>query len=349
MNNNEKYNAEFTNRMIELRKQKGWSQEELGERLGVSRQTVSKWELGESKPKMSKIIEMSKLYNLTMDELINGKDETKPVEIETKVVNDNNTEIIENRKVEEIKDIITINNNYKNENLNESFLRRHLRKIIIIIAVLLLIAYLGLSVYKFCILKEINDKFNEYKNVTNCYLERKEIVTNNTTGEAYIINERYWYKDDLVKIENIKTENGVTKTYYKYIDLNRQEIYIVNENTRNIIKKENIDEYIEFKDGILEYVIGENYYKDNIDIIKNSLNILKNVSIKKDKYIKKSINQNGNAKKIYNKENGFIQQSYTLNNSEEIKILYNIEIDIVKDEDVNIKFLNLENYEIIEQ
>lgn len=39
---------EFSEKLMELRKQKGWSQEELGNRLNVTRQTVSKWELGVS-------------------------------------------------------------------------------------------------------------------------------------------------------------------------------------------------------------------------------------------------------------------------------------------------------------
>ncbi len=36
----------FAEKMMELRRSKGWSQEQLGEKLGVTRQTVSKWELG---------------------------------------------------------------------------------------------------------------------------------------------------------------------------------------------------------------------------------------------------------------------------------------------------------------
>ena len=46
---------EFNNKLYELRKQKGFSQEELANRLNVSRQTISKWEVGESTPDMEKL------------------------------------------------------------------------------------------------------------------------------------------------------------------------------------------------------------------------------------------------------------------------------------------------------
>ncbi len=53
-----------------LRKSKGWSQEELAEKLDVSRQSVSKWESGESVPELSKIIGLSELFGVTADTLI---------------------------------------------------------------------------------------------------------------------------------------------------------------------------------------------------------------------------------------------------------------------------------------
>ena len=51
---------EFNNRLYELRKQKGFSQEELANRLNVSRQTISKWEVGESTPDMEKLVNETK-------------------------------------------------------------------------------------------------------------------------------------------------------------------------------------------------------------------------------------------------------------------------------------------------
>ncbi len=62
----------FAEKLIELRKSKGWSQEELGDKLGVTRQTVSKWELGSTTPEMEKIAAISELFNITTDELIKG-------------------------------------------------------------------------------------------------------------------------------------------------------------------------------------------------------------------------------------------------------------------------------------
>ncbi len=62
----------FAEKLIELRKSRGWSQEELGDKLGVTRQTVSKWELGSTTPEMEKIAAMSEIFGITTDELIKG-------------------------------------------------------------------------------------------------------------------------------------------------------------------------------------------------------------------------------------------------------------------------------------
>ena len=64
---------EFNNKLYELRKQKGFSQEELANRLNVSRQTVSKWEVGDSTPDMEKLIAISDLFGISLDELVLGK------------------------------------------------------------------------------------------------------------------------------------------------------------------------------------------------------------------------------------------------------------------------------------
>ncbi|MCR5345065.1 MAG: helix-turn-helix transcriptional regulator [Lachnospiraceae bacterium] len=64
---------EFNNKLYELRKQKGLSQEELASRLNVSRQTISKWEVGESTPDMEKLAAISELFDISLDELVLDK------------------------------------------------------------------------------------------------------------------------------------------------------------------------------------------------------------------------------------------------------------------------------------
>ena len=63
----------FSDKLIALRKKAGWSQEELAERLNVSRQSVSKWESAQSMPDIDKILQLSSLFSVTTDCLL--KDE----------------------------------------------------------------------------------------------------------------------------------------------------------------------------------------------------------------------------------------------------------------------------------
>ena len=66
-------NIEIANRLVELRKQKGLSQEELADKLGISRQAVSKWERAEAGPDVDNAIRLSRLYGVSLDELFGNK------------------------------------------------------------------------------------------------------------------------------------------------------------------------------------------------------------------------------------------------------------------------------------
>lgn len=65
-------NIQIANRLREYRRASGYSQEELAEKLGVSRQAVSKWERAEASPDTDNLIALAALYGVTIDELING-------------------------------------------------------------------------------------------------------------------------------------------------------------------------------------------------------------------------------------------------------------------------------------
>lgn len=67
----------FGDKLCQLRKKEGLSQEELGEKLNVTRQTVSKWELGQSKPDTDKLVELCNLLGVNMNDLVDDTVEIK--------------------------------------------------------------------------------------------------------------------------------------------------------------------------------------------------------------------------------------------------------------------------------
>lgn len=80
-------------RLLELRKTKGLSQEEVAFKLNVTRQTVSKWETDQSTPDFDKIIPLCELYGITPDELLRGKTSEKQTETNYEMETDNKSKI----------------------------------------------------------------------------------------------------------------------------------------------------------------------------------------------------------------------------------------------------------------
>ena len=68
------------NNLFQARKKAGLSQESVAEKLGVSRQTISKWETDETIPDIYQSKKLAKLYNLTLDELIDFDIDIKEIE-----------------------------------------------------------------------------------------------------------------------------------------------------------------------------------------------------------------------------------------------------------------------------
>lgn len=75
---------DLAQRIQHLRKEKGLSQEELAEALGVSRQAVSKWESAQSTPDVEKIVAMSRYFAVTTDYLLMGVQGHEPNAVQTK-------------------------------------------------------------------------------------------------------------------------------------------------------------------------------------------------------------------------------------------------------------------------
>ena len=88
-------------KLFELRKNKNLSQEEVAEKLNVTRQTVSKWETNQSTPDFDKIVPLCELFEISTDELLRGKkSESQVEENDTNILEkqENNTELKEDRK-----------------------------------------------------------------------------------------------------------------------------------------------------------------------------------------------------------------------------------------------------------
>ena len=61
------------NKILQLRKKSGLSQEQLGEKVEVTRQTISNWELGETTPNPEQLKKLSKAFNVSIDEILDNE------------------------------------------------------------------------------------------------------------------------------------------------------------------------------------------------------------------------------------------------------------------------------------
>ena len=73
--------AAFDDRIVKLRIEKGLSQHLLAQQLGVKRSVVSYYESGERLPSLDVLVEMSRVYNVSVDYLLKGKDASKVISV----------------------------------------------------------------------------------------------------------------------------------------------------------------------------------------------------------------------------------------------------------------------------
>ncbi len=85
---------DISEKILQLRKASDMTQEQLAEKVGVSRQSVSKWEGGQAVPELDKLLELGRIFNVTTDYLI------KPSELDELSIK---TEILEKKQQELIR------------------------------------------------------------------------------------------------------------------------------------------------------------------------------------------------------------------------------------------------------
>ena len=183
---------DLNEKLFELRKKNNWSQEELAEKLDVSRQTVSKWESSKSIPELDKLVKLSEIYGISLDELIKDKFQEKAV-------------------------------------FNKKKIRINWKKILIIIVILAFIT--GLLYYlnmrrRISIAKEISNVYNEkFESIGST---QSGIVYEDTIkrdlNNVEEIHRRYLYSiengEKRACITVFKDENGIDPVEEIYIDLN---------------------------------------------------------------------------------------------------------------------------------
>lgn len=200
----------FGENLINLRRQKGWSQDDLANNLNISRQAISKWENNTSKPDVDNIEKISKIFSVKIDELLNNElPNDKAVALDVK-------------KEEKKEKTITIVK-------------------LMIIAVIIL--YAISVIYKFASLLVIVNGVQKYANLNNYHY----VVTEYEDNNRKLVKECY-YKEEMSKmiITNYLNDDNKKEFQIIGINLNENKGYIEDDNEK---KEINVDDYLKSKNN----------------------------------------------------------------------------------------------------
>lgn len=190
--------SSFGERLYEARRKSGLSQEAFSDKLGVSRQMISKWELGTATPRTSRMKKICETLQISCDELVTGK----------KLDLDNKSKVANYRPV-----------------AHKSSIFEMLLKGVAVIILFLIVFYLGYSCYKLVMLTNISNKVSKYESLNNYYCKIDNYGDNGIKETKSI-----WYKNGIYKIETI-TANG-ENVATKFVNCNENKRYEYNNETK---------------------------------------------------------------------------------------------------------------------
>lgn len=308
LKNNEKEKVENENlieektlgqKIVEGRKEKGLSQEKFAEKMGCTRQMVSRWELDQSMPRMQKIKKISSILNIPIEELL-GEKADKNNENDSSAKKKVNPKII-------IKNVL----------------------ICIVTVVALYLLYSG---YKFLVLNLITSKVAEYENLDNYHFTIESYIDQNINGKQEV-----WYKDGLYKIVHTDIVNNIEASSTMYLDINNGCRYIIDEQSKTYsqVKLFNTEQY---DNGRYLYCsIPLELIKENNDLKKLSFEINKIFAyfIDQKLYLKindETIQLNKDTLLPISQSTVFKENQNKIENFNR----YNIELNNVTDEDIKI-------------
>lgn len=230
----------FSEKLIKLRKQKGLSQEDLGNQINVSRQAISKWESEQANPEIEKVKEISKLFNVSIDYLLNDKiDEPR-------------------------KEVLKVNDKIK--------------KAIISLFLIIIIIYLLIAVYKFSILLKYSIKANKINDYDNCSIIATTVINNRINNHVSEFSENIIHKNNIEVTESYDKDNE-DPTDITYINSKERKAYNLNydfeEGKYVYTNIEDVNE--ENSDQVYEYTTIKELTKNSIpnslmEIILSALN-----------------------------------------------------------------------------
>lgn len=299
--------SSFGERLYEARRKSGLSQEAFSDKLGVSRQMISKWELGTATPRTSRMKKICETLQISCDELVTGK----------KLDLNNKSKVANSRPV-----------------AHKSSIFEMLLKGVAVIILFLIVFYLGYSCYKLVVLTNISNKVSKYENLNNYYCKIDNYGDNGIKETKNI-----WYKDGIYKIEIITYNDGEENTSTKIINCNENKRYEYNNETKEYeeFKLSDMSDEL-YKNGYFMYSLFPSMLN------KREVNILgyafKLGTIKLEK-AKNVISLKIADKMIQLNEDSYLPISQSLigkqNNMSILDsrvVYYNIELNCVKDEEI---------------
>lgn len=242
----------FGERLINLRKQRGMSQEELAEKLNMTRQTISKWELGVSTPDMESLKNISNLFGISVDELISNNENT----------NTNNT-------ANNNPEYVGLNSNYvpnsesyvKEDKSSKKIANAYIIVIIVIIALTFGMTIFGMIRYFTGwgrIKEEQKDNINKMINTSANMMERSSNIT-----------EKIEQKENKVESNSNELENQISKGIKQFENVSEESAKELLENSK--------EEYNKAM-NTLEEKIESGEFQNQINDAKDRLqNAIKNI------------------------------------------------------------------------
>ena len=292
----------FSEKIIKIRKENGLSQEEFGNKINVSRQAISKWESEQSQPEIDKIKEISKVFEVSIEYLLNDELE-----------NDNTKK-------------------------TSKFNKKKFGKCLIKVTIVLIIIYLLYSSYKFIILykrykniQNIADNELYVGSLTNYYEDK--ITKDKSKSTTHIIR-----KDNVCTFEIFLEDEGNSIWYQN----KEKELAILlvydNEIQKYVYDKESSIQYSEYSEMLLPYSRKEIYMNDFpepnvltyepilVQILRVSINptiLVNNKQIKyfyRDGYRVTKNNEIGEYEESY--------KTYTITDEEEVTEVFEVNHDV---------------------